>query len=81
VPLTQLETPTSELWTLLTDDPFSALDWTSISALFDKYRVCAIKIKWVPGMSVSTALNNNAILNLYQLSMIHRPDDGGSKNL
>lgn len=32
----------------LTDDPSGTLDWTSISALFDSYKVHTIKIKYFP---------------------------------
>lgn len=34
--------------TYLTSNPTSYQDWSSISSLFDNYRTCAIKLKFIP---------------------------------
>lgn len=35
-------------------DPSASDDWTSIAALFDSYRVCAVKVKYLPGIPNNT---------------------------
>ncbi|ARO38299.1 capsid [Audaxivirus yotargis] len=37
-----------------TDDPSTAQNWSNISGLFDYYRVCAIKIHFIPTSNVLT---------------------------
>lgn len=32
----------------INDDPSSASDWTNVTGLFQEYRVCALKLKWIP---------------------------------
>jgi hypothetical protein len=31
-----------------TDNPSQAQDWSSFAAMFDSYRVCAVKIRFIP---------------------------------
>jgi hypothetical protein len=42
-------------FTVTTDDnPVNAADWNNITALYDFYRVCTIKIRYVPNVSADT---------------------------
>lgn len=36
------------------DNPSTAQDWTSVSGLFDYYKVCAIKIHFIPAANINT---------------------------
>lgn len=40
-----------------TNDPSTFEDWTNVAALFDTYRVCAIKIKFIPSLPNDTSLS------------------------
>jgi hypothetical protein len=35
-------------------------EWESISALFDEFRVCAMKVKWIPSVNTALLFDKNA---------------------
>ena len=37
------------------DDPQSSTEWASCKALFEMYRVCAIKVTWIPAANIHAA--------------------------
>lgn len=41
--------------TVFTNNPSGCSDWASVQALFDDYRVCALKIQWVPQLPNDTS--------------------------
>lgn len=45
-----------------TDLPSSAQDWSSVAALFDQYRVCAMKLKFIPH-AFSDVIGSQTITN------------------
>jgi hypothetical protein len=40
-----------------TDDPTAFSEWPNCVALFDKVRVCAMKIKFIPHYNITTPIN------------------------
>jgi hypothetical protein len=52
--------PNATFAQFITDNPSTARDWSSVAALFDSYRCCAIKLKYIPDFtqqSISDSLN------------------------
>jgi len=44
-------------------------DWTSIASLFDEYRLCALKVKWIP--RYTTALTDAVTANTYSPMFVY----------
>jgi hypothetical protein len=45
---------TSNITTQQDDNPVNTSDWSSFATMFDYYRWCAIKIRFVPSMTADT---------------------------
>lgn len=58
---------------VLTNNPSATQDWPNISALFDSYKVCAIKVKFIPDKPNDTS----TITSYKPFYMVHDPDDYG----
>lgn len=43
----------SETTIVIYDNPNTAVNWTDFTDLFDSFRVCAVKLRWIPNMNVS----------------------------
>lgn len=46
--------------TIVTNDPSTAQDWTNVRNLFEYYKVCAIKLHWIPSINTRD-LNTNPV--------------------
>lgn len=46
--------PDNALNVVQSDSPVGFVDWTNLQTLFDYYRVCAVKLKWIPSANVNT---------------------------
>ena len=57
--------------TVVDNNPSGFQDWSSISNLFDSYRVCAIKIKYIPSLPNDTS----AVTGFYPLYAVNDHDD------
>jgi hypothetical protein len=59
------QAPASAGGYLITDDPSSAPDWASLAALFDSYRVCAIKMKFISDGTFQSMTDANGTGSVY----------------
>lgn len=53
------------------DEPSAAQDWTNVAALFDQYRVNAIKLKFIPESNLGI-IGSTSYAPLY---IVHDPDE------